>query len=65
MLCSSLYANLVYYDNDISLYYSFLARGKHLHCIRCRVHVQQLRRREKKMLTEPKSLFNLRIILLN
>lgn len=48
MLRSSLYANPVYYDNDISLYYSFLARGKHLHCIRCWVHVQQLRRRENK-----------------
>lgn len=29
MLWSSLYTNRGYYDNDISLHYSFLARGNH------------------------------------
>lgn len=30
-----------------TLHYSFLARGKHLHCIRCRVHVAAQMRRRK------------------
>lgn len=37
-----------------ALHYSFLARGKHLHCIRRWVHVAA-RMRRRKMLTTPKS----------
>lgn len=47
-----------------ALHYSFLATGKHLHCFRRWVHVAtQMQRR--KMLTAPKSLFNLTTFLVN
>lgn len=43
-----------------ALHYSFLARGKHLHCIRLWLHAAAQIRRRGKMLTAPKSLLYLR-----
>lgn len=57
MLCSSLYTNHGYYDNDISLHYSFLARGSHQMLDACAAAQMQ----KRKMLTKPKSLLNVRL----